>query len=266
MHFAHHVIGELDEIWVSPHYYQHAEYARALNHVDIQKKAIVSVPYVWDSQVLLGNGERHFQWKPSETDTFLILEPNISFQKCSLVPLMILEAWFRKNPDWKGEVVIINGERLNMIPFFKESIWNTLDIVKAGRVKIRPRMDILTLLKEFPSAIPICHQINNEYNYMILEYFISGYPVLHNAPLCKDLGYYYENSDTKEGAKMLNYILTEHDNNISEYHKRNDIVLQRYHADNQELIETYDKLIYNLFNGGNKDLVYNPNTNRYDNL
>jgi hypothetical protein len=65
---------------------------------------------------------------------------------------------------------------------------------------------------------------------------------------------------------MLNYILTEHDNNISEYHKRNDIVLQRYHADNQELIETYDKLIYNLFNGGNKDLVYNPNTNRYDNL
>ena len=33
MHFAHHVVGEIDEIWVSPHYKQHEEYAAVLNHV-----------------------------------------------------------------------------------------------------------------------------------------------------------------------------------------------------------------------------------------
>jgi hypothetical protein len=93
-----------------------------------------------------------------------------------------------------------------------------------------------------------------------------GYPVLHNAPLCKDLGYYYENSDTVDGAKKLDYILSKHDENIDAYNERNDKVLMRYYADNMELVETYDKLIYNLFNGGNKGLKYDPKTNLYKNL
>ena len=33
-----------------------------------------------------------------------------------------------------------------------------------------------------------------------------------------------------------------------------------------DMVKTYDKLIENLFNGGNKDLVYNPDTNLYNNL
>ena len=130
MHFAHHVIGELDDIWVSPHYKQHSEYAQSLNHIPIGGNSVV--PYVWDPQILTGGGERNFQWKPAgstDKEVFLILEPNISFQKCSLVPLMILEAWFRKNPSWNGEVVIINGERLLMIPFFKETIWTFMKVV-----------------------------------------------------------------------------------------------------------------------------------------
>lgn len=201
MYFAHHVIGDLDEIWVSPHYTQHSEYARAINHLDIAKKEAVVVPYVWDPQILTRDGTRNFSWKKGD-EVFLIVEPNISFQKCSLIPLLILECWFRKNPDWKGEVVVVNGDRLFMIPFFKESIWNTLDIVKAGRVTMKGRMDILTILTTYPSAIPICYQWNNEYNYMVLEYFASGYPVLHNASDWSGYGYYYKDSDI-EGASVL---------------------------------------------------------------
>ena len=40
----------------------------------------------------------------------------------------------------------------------------------------------------------------------------------------------------------------------------------RYHADNMKLVKTYDKLIHNLFNGGNDGLEYNPKTNLYKNL
>jgi hypothetical protein len=223
MHFSHHVIGELDDIWVSPHYAQHAQYARALNHIDVRKEAPCVVPYIWDPQVLLGGGERNFQWQqpiPSENgdnEVFLVLEPNISFQKCSLVPLMILEAWFRKNPTWNGEIVVINGERLLLIPFFRETIWNRLDIVKAGRVKMRGRLDILSLLKEFPSGIPVCHQWNNEYNYMVLEYFWTGYPVLHNASDWSDYGYYYANSDISGAVENIEKIRKHHSENATVY-------------------------------------------------
>jgi hypothetical protein len=220
MHFAHHVIGDLDDIYVSPHYTQHAEYARALNHVDLQSKRTMVVPYVWDPQILTRNGERNFHWKPPSgpaEDKFLILEPNISFQKCSLVPLMILEAWYRKHKDWKGEVVVINGERLLLIPFFRESIWKNLELVKDGRVTMKGRMDILSILNTYGSAIPVCHQWNNEYNYMVLEYFWSGYPVLHNASDWAEFGYYYKDSGIQEAAELVETVRQKHRENLEIY-------------------------------------------------
>ena len=220
MNFAHHVKGLMDEIWTSPHYYQHAQYARALNKVDLDKKEPIVVPYVWDSQMLTGDNERRFQWRPPakvEDDKFLILEPNISFQKSSLIPLMILEAWFRKNPTWKGEIILINGERLLLIPFFRETVWKNLEIVKAGRVKTRGRVDILTLLNEYPSAIPVCHQWNNEYNYMVLEYFHCGYPVLHNSSDWSSYGYYYPNADIAKGVEMIEKVREFHHENLESY-------------------------------------------------
>ena len=107
----------------------------------------------------------------------------------------------------------------------------------------------------------------NPLNYLYLDAAYMGYPVLHNAPMCKDLGYYYEGSSTKDGAKQLNWILENHDDNLEIYQERNRKVLERYSVDNQELIRTYDTLIENLFNGGNsEDLVYDETTNLYKNL
>ncbi len=246
MHFAHHVIGELDEIWVSPHYNMHGQYARALNHIDIEKKGSIAVPYIWDSQILMKGGERNFFWKapPSEEkETFLILEPNISFQKSSLVPLMILEAWFRENPSWKGEVVVVNGERLNMIPFFRESIWNKLDIVKAGRVKMMGRLDILTILNDYSHAVPICHQWNNEYNYMVLEYFWCGYPVLHNASDWKDYGYYYEGSNFSQAVYMINRIRAFHRENLEVYKAHARALAWRHSPHNPDVQNVWAKIV-----------------------
>jgi len=110
-------------------------------------------------------------------------------------------------------------------------------------------------------------KLNKKQNFVqLIKKLDMGYPILHNAPLCKDLGYYYEGSNTKEGGKMLNYILKHHDENIEEYDKRNDQVLNRYFAENEELISMYDLLIENLFNNiPNTYLEYNPETNLYKN-
>jgi hypothetical protein len=246
MYFAHHVIGDLDEIWVSPHYTQHAEYARALNHVDLDKKETIVVPYVWDSQILTRDGQRNFRWKPStgpENDVFLIVEPNISFQKTSLMPLMILEAWFRRNPSWKGEVVIVNGERLMLIPFFRETMLKNLDLMKAGRISIKGRLDILTILNTYPSAIPICHQWNNEYNYMTLEYFTSGYPVLHNSADWSNYGYYYKNSDIKTASELIDKIRNSHRDNYEVYRAHAKALTWRHSPHNPEVQAKWAEII-----------------------
>jgi hypothetical protein len=237
------------------------------------------VPFIWHNKFLheavigieqgfkSGKYKKGYKYDPTKEKKVIgIMEPNINIVKYGLIPTMIAEESYRTEigKNKIDKVMISNGEKLKTNHEFM-SILKTFDLHKDKKITAESRYQTAFILTQYFDVV-ISHQILNPLNYLYLDAAYLGYPVLHNATLCKDLGYYYENGDTKQGAKMLNYILTEHDNNIVEYHKKNDLVLQRYYADNEELIETYDKLIYNLFNGGNKDLIYNPDTNRYDNL
>ena len=264
-----------DELWYIP---QQHETNSGFFSTLYRTNAFI-VPFIWHNKFLLeavigiekgfkeGRYKKGYKYNPDKEKKVLgIMEPNINVVKYSIIPTMIAEESYRTETGKNkiDKLMITNGDKLKENYEFM-SIIKTFDLYEDKKITAESRYQTSFVLTQYFDVL-LCHQVLNPLNYLYLDAAYLGYPVLHNAPLCKDLGYYYENSDTKEGAKMLNYILTEHDNNILEYHKRNDIVLQRYHADNQELIETYDKLIYNLFNGGNKDLVYNPNTNRYDNL
>jgi hypothetical protein len=209
LYFVHHYIGDVDDVWVSPHYYQHLTYAKCINHVPLNSLQGSIAPYVWDSSILTAGSTRSFRWsRPVRgEEIFLLSEPNISFQKTSLIPLCILEQWYRKNPTWKGKVVLINGHRFDVLPYFRSSLADSFDLVKDGRVEFRDRMSIVEVMTTYESAIPICHQWNNEYNYMVLEYFHCMYPVLHNARDWSAYGYYYPNSDISAGVAELERIL-----------------------------------------------------------
>jgi len=209
MNFAHHVIGELDKIWVSPHYAQHDQYAASLNHVALSAPETQIGPYVWDPSFVTDDGRRYLSWRAplaGEKETIVITEPNISFQKSSVIPLLMIDRWYRKNPGWNGRVVVVNGPRILQIPHFKNNIYDTLDIVKDGKVEMAERKDIITTLKTYPSATFICHQINNEFNYMVMELLWLGFPVLHNARSWEAYGYYYPGSSLDAGGKILDTI------------------------------------------------------------
>jgi hypothetical protein len=220
MNFSHHVVGEMTEIWVSPHYGQHAEYASALNHVPLNTARAKVAPYIWDPIILTDDGRRRIAWtppSPSETQKVIFMEPNISFQKTSLVPLMAFERWYRTHTSWNGEVCIFNGERMMMTPFFKESILPTLDLYKDGKMKILGRRDIIGILKEYPSATFVLHQWNNEYNYMLFELFWAGYPVIHNAVSWGSFGYCYHGADLDKIGSLYDQIQATHTEKLETY-------------------------------------------------
>ena len=220
MNFSHHVIGEMEAIWVSPHYGQHAEYALALNHVRPDSQKIKVAPYIWDPIILTDDGRRKIAWTPPlshENQKVIIMEPNISFQKSSLVPIMAMERWYRNHRDWKGEVCVFNGERLAMTPFFKESVLPTLDLYKDGKIKLLGRNNIISIMKEYPSATFILHQWNNEYNYMLFELFWAGYPVLHNAMSWGNFGYCYPGSDLNKMGQLYDDVLRNHHEKLETY-------------------------------------------------
>ena len=245
MHFAHHVVGEIDEIWVSPHYKQHEEYAAVLNHVEPVPKSMKIAPYVWDPCILTLDGTRNLRWRPrlpTETETFVILEPNISFQKSALIPIMIAERNYRMNKR-PLEVIVGNGDRLMKNPFFLETIFNNLELVKDGKITFSGRHDIPSIMRDYPHAIGICHQWNNQYNYMTLEYLVAGFPVIHNAPDWSDIGYFYKGHSVSEGAAALLRAQKYHATSLERYKSFAETLRWRHSPYNPEVQKAWQELL-----------------------
>jgi len=245
MHFSHHVVGELDEIWVSPHYKQHEEYAAVINNMKPEKASMKIAPYVWDPCVLTLNGNRNLQWRPrqsNEPETFLILEPNISFQKGSLLPILIAERQYRKNKR-PLKVLVGNGKQLLLNPFFTSTILPTLELAKDNCITFSGRHTITDIMKEYPYAIAICHQLNNQYNYMALEFVTAGFPFIHNAPDWRDMGYYYEGHDVIKGEVALETAIRLHTDNLETYKAGAETVSWRHSPYNPEIQAAWKRLV-----------------------
>lgn len=220
MNFSHHVVGVQDEIWTSPHYGQNAEYAAALNQVEPKGKSIRIAPYVWDPCILTNDGRRDLRWRPrmpSEKPCIIIMEPNISFQKTAIVPLLLIEEWSLAHPEVEIRVVVLNGDRLTATGYYKNTIEPCLSIVKRGFVEYAGRHDMVTVMNNYPYSVPICHQITNEFNYMVLEFMHSGFPVLHNCDAWSDIGYFYPENDTIAGVNVLHEALLHHSDRFEAY-------------------------------------------------
>ena len=156
--------------------------------------------------------------------------------------------------------MITNSQNVNKHKEFM-GIIKSFDLFKDKKVSGESRYQTPYIVSQFMDVV-VCHQVLNPLNYLYLDVAYMGYPVLHNAPLCKDIGYYYEGGDTRSAAKVLEGILTTHDYNIEDYKQRNRKLLERYLVTNDRLVESYDQLIHNLFNGGNREgLTYCEKTN-----
>lgn len=242
--FAHHVIGELDEVWVSPHYKMHEEYACYLNHTDPKTQKYLTVPYVWDP-CIIDNTTKDLKWRMrtgSEKETYIITEPNISFQKSSVIPILALERWYQKNKERDIQIVVFNGERLLMTPFFKENIWDKLDLVKDNKISVTGRSDIQKTMEIYPHATFILHQINNEYNYMTLELLHNGYPVIHNSETWKEYGYYYKASDLNMLGQQIN-LTHNHITNFEIYKSHAQNLIYTHSPYNPNVHKTWNEII-----------------------
>jgi len=247
MYFAHHVIEKVDRIWVSPHYGQHAEYASYINHVvppsDLKN---MIAPYIWDPTFITRGGELKLQWEPrvkAEDDVIVIMEPNISFQKSSFIPLLAIERWYRKKRKWSGKVVVVNGMRISETPHFVKNIKPNLKIVQDGLVEFVERMDIVSAMTKWPSAMYVGHQYNNEYNYMTLEHFWCGFPVIHNSASWKAYGYYYDGNDIEGASQQIEDAWQNHSEKLEAYKSHSQALSWSHSPYNPDVQKAWDKLL-----------------------
>lgn len=263
-----------DETWLIPQQeYQNLEYFKTIYKQEDNQVRVV--PFIWDpmfidrnSRLLKSMSKKipKYTPKPAADKKISVMEPNLNVVKYALIPILIAEKVFRKlgNGAFK-QIWISSGQRLLKNNYFKGML-KQLDIVKAKipLISFVPRYPVTTMLAE-ETDIVLSHQWTNPLNYSYLDAIHFGYPLVHNAEMIKDAGYYYKDFNISEGAKQLEYAINKHDKNIKDYTERNKKVLWRYTSTNPELVDTYRKLIENLFEPGKHKISYkyNPKTNLY---
>ena len=265
--------SDFDELWYVP---QQDEVNKDYYSILYKTKSL-KVPFIWSPKFLeqarkgvqrgfeSGHHKKSWEYDSNKKKKIIgIMEPNLNIVKFCLLPSMIVEECYRSKTgkEYIEKLRITNSEKIKDDKLFMSHI-KTFDLFKDKKISAESRYQTAYVLTQFLDVL-VCHQILNPLNYLYLDATYLGYPVLHNAYMCEDLGYYYDASNIKDGAKMLSHILENHDKNIESYNSKNKLVLNKYRTDNEDLIASYDTLIENLWKDGNSDLVYNYKTNLFE--
>tara|TARA_Y100000593_G_C4281262_1_gene322897 strand:+ start:336 stop:1544 length:1209 start_codon:yes stop_codon:yes gene_type:complete len=265
----------VDEIWYVPQQHESCGEFFSCLHRTISRP----IPFVWHPRWLdvaanqmsksykagqVGYSEDVRYKETGFKKRLSIMEPNLNIVKYSMIPYMIAETSYRGDVgrQYIKYLSISNGMKIAKSREYNGTT-SGFDLFKDGKVFAEARYRTAYFLSQ-QTDILLCHQVLNPLNYLYLDAAHLGYPVLHNAWMCKDIGYYYEGFNIKEGAAMLDKILLEHDKDIEGYNERNKKAMWRYHAENPMIAEMYDQLIDNVINETNIDFgEYDPLKNTY---
>jgi hypothetical protein len=238
---------EVDQVWHIPQMKNTNEHYWRILH----RAETITIPFVWSSMFLddhideLKKQGKSVRYQPSTNSKRVsIFEPNINVYKYAMYPLLIIEDLYRIKPELLKSVKVTNTQKIR---FYGEFIhlMNQLDIVKQGKTTFENRFPMAWFLSEHTDVV-VAHQWENALNYAYLDAIYMGYPLVHNAHLCKDCGYYYDGFNVDDGREKLLYAMTEHDKHLEEYEEKSKKVLYKFSSDNSGVVKKYDVLIENL--------------------
>ena len=248
-HMQHSYCSLLDEVWVLP------MYDFSVSFLNTYYKCPVKViPYVWNPNILklnndipLFNNNVPFN---NEKVSLLIAEPNVSIHKNAFVPICIAEHYNHNNKDRLMNTYVLSGDVIKKSNSFK-NFFEIFDIFKQNKIELYPRCNyfnilsqILNIKNSFP--IVVSHQLLNDLNFIHFETLYLGWPLIHNCPRLKNVGYYYPEHDIEKGSELINYIRLNHFDNIENYKKEAYKFLNKYDPSFKKNIFTYKKIISSL--------------------
>jgi hypothetical protein len=234
-----------EAIWIIP---QVAHISRSYFEV-LRRQTAHIVPFVWSPIFLdekVASMPNAGKYRPrAGAKRFSVMEPNINVVKFCLYPVLIAELVYRKQPESIAILQVTNADLIARESLEFITLMNQLDIVKEHRAVFLGRYDTPTFLAE-RTDIVVSHQMENPLNYFYLEACWQGYPLVHNASLCADLGYYYRDNDVDDGARRVIEVIDAHDVQAIEYRERQRALIGRYLPKDGPLVKRYAALLDEL--------------------
>ncbi|WP_449410905.1 DUF2827 domain-containing protein [Methylobacterium komagatae] len=218
----------------------------------LRRCPIQAVPFVWDPMALeaatcdLPHGG---EYRPGHAAKRLtVIEPNIDVMKFCLYPVFIAERAYRQAPDLVQFLHVANADRLARENREFAMLMHHLDLIRAGRASFIGRVTTPYFLAEHTDVV-VSHQWGLPLNYLYLECCWQGFPLIHNAEIVRDLGYYYQAHDLEAAAEALLQSLRHHDSEWQAYRADQRKRIGRFLATDPGLVARYDDLLFNLVDG-----------------
>lgn len=269
---------KLDEVWYVPQQGElNREYFRVLFNLPVNK--VRPVPFVWDPVFLDMGTEAYYSPEAEESGTKLPIyvpglkhedkqlacfEPNMSPIKYHMISLLIASDYLKGGGTFK-KLNVMCGKDIIKNEYYQSVIKNT-HIFDRDDIKLnyQPRLPIVQGLAQFTDIV-LAHQMNNPLNYSYLDALYLQFPLVHNAPMIKDAGYYYHGNAIGSGARQLKNAIERHDDNLEAYAEQCEKVLTRYTIFNEGLVEVYQQLVETTMGIKDHKLndVYDWQTNLY---
>lgn len=234
-----------DALWVIP---QVAETSLHFFQTLRRIEATV-VPFVWDP-VFLEESTAHLPgagcYAPHPGGKRVsIIEPNIDVLKFCLYPILIAEEAYRAAPRSISYVHATNAESLAQRSGEFIALMHQLDLVRDGKISFVKRFETPVFLAAMTDIV-VSHQWGNPLNYLYLEVCWQGYPLVHNAHLCRDLGYYYPDHDVQSGREQLLRAVADHDAQAQAFLRSQRRAISRFLPDAPENSRRYGELLRSL--------------------
>jgi len=221
----------------------------------------IEVPFIWSqksidicSKAINKNNDDLLYVNREKNKKIVIFEPNISIMKWCGPSLLVCENCYRNDKEKIKQVFINNisdkpknSANLNNFNLDAFTIFvNNLDLCKDGKLSIEGRYLTLDFMNVY-GDVAVSHQWENNLNYLYFDLAWMGWPIIHNASLCKDVGYYYEQFNYEEGGNILLNAILNHDNDIDGYIRKNRKAIDKYLTTNKNLQNKYIELINDLY-------------------
>jgi hypothetical protein len=234
-----------DAVWVIP------QVAQTSLHFfqTLRRRPVEIVPFVWDPVFLQERARRlaHAgEYRPRSGPRRLsVMEPNHDVVKFCLYPALIAEEAYRRSPDAVAVLQVTNtGHLANRNPEFG-ALMRQLDLVRDHKAVFMGRHETPQFLAEMTDVV-VSHQWANPLNYFYFDVCWQGFALVHNANLCRDLGYYYEGNDVVAGCAQLLHAMQHHDDAWQDYTLRQRQVIARHLPGDPAVTARYAALLAGL--------------------
>ena len=224
-----------DEVWTQA---QHVSMCRNLWEIGLRAPVRV-MPHIWSPLFVRLIADNLQKAEPdavfgyqagASAKRVAIFEPNLNVIKTFITPLLICETAYRQDPGAISEVYITNTSEITEHPSF-QSLTQAMDLYRDKIVSFEARYSLPLFLARFTDVV-VSHQWENGLNYLYYDVLYGGYPLIHNSPFLREVGYYYPDFDAKQGASALLWAIHHHDQHLADYNNRTQHLLSQVDISN----------------------------------